>query len=67
METKLIRIAELAKSQPKMQFTAFAHLVNEETLKKSHHELPNNKASGINQTTRKLMGSGLNNLLASEY
>lgn len=47
-----MRIAELAKSQPKMQFTALAHLLNEETLKQCHHELPNNKAAGVNRTTK---------------
>jgi RNA-directed DNA polymerase len=52
METKLIRIAELAKSQPKMKFTSLVHLLNEETLKQCHHELPNKKAPGIYQTTK---------------
>jgi hypothetical protein len=27
METKLLRIAELAKSEPKMKFTSLAHLL----------------------------------------
>ena len=40
METKLIRIAELAKVQPNMKFTSLAHLLNEENLKQCHHELP---------------------------
>ena len=48
METKLIRIAELAKEQPDMKFTSLAHLLNEETLKQCHHELPSGKATGIN-------------------
>jgi hypothetical protein len=33
METKLLRIAELAKSEPKMKFTSLAHLLNKEALK----------------------------------
>ena len=45
METKLLRIAELAKSDPKMKFTSLAHLLNEQTLVQCHHELPNKKAT----------------------
>ena len=52
METKLTRIAELAKSQPKMKFTSLAHLLNEESLKQCHHELPKKKAAGIYGTTK---------------
>ncbi|WP_144513350.1 group II intron reverse transcriptase/maturase [Bacillus sp. FJAT-22090] len=52
METKLTRIAELAKSQPKMKFTSLVHLLNEESLIRCHHELPNKKATGINGTTK---------------
>ena len=32
METKLLRIAELAKFDPKMKFTSLAHLLNEQSL-----------------------------------
>lgn len=42
METKLVRIAELAKTQPNTKFTSLAHLLNEDALKRCHHELPNN-------------------------
>lgn len=52
METKLLRIAELAKIEPKIQFTSLAHLLNEESLTQCHHELPGNKASGIYGTTK---------------
>ncbi|UII55589.1 group II intron reverse transcriptase/maturase [Cytobacillus spongiae] len=52
METKLLRIAELAKSEPKMKFTSLAHLLNEQSLTQCHHELPNKKATGINGTTK---------------
>lgn len=52
METKLNRIAELAKSQPGMKFTSLAHLLSEDVLKQCHHELPNNKATGVNRTTK---------------
>ena len=52
METKLLRIAELAKSDPKMKFTSLAHLLNVQSLIQCHHELPNNKATGVNGTTK---------------
>lgn len=45
METKLLRIAELAKSDPKMKFTSLAHLLNEQSLVQCHHELPNKKGN----------------------
>ncbi len=45
METKLLRIAELAKSNPKMKFTSLAHLLNEQSLIQCHQELPNKKAN----------------------
>ncbi|MFS0781596.1 group II intron reverse transcriptase/maturase [Bacillus sp. 1P06AnD] len=52
METKLLRIAELAKSEPKMKFTSLVHLLNEQSLIQCHHELPNKKATGVNGTTK---------------
>ncbi len=52
METKLLRIAELAKSEPRMKFTSLAHLLNKQSLVQCHHELPNKKATGINGTTK---------------
>lgn len=54
METKLLRIAELAKSHPKMQFTSLAHLLNEENLTKCHHELPSKKATGVKGITKEM-------------
>ncbi|MDQ0882049.1 hypothetical protein [Peribacillus sp. V2I11] len=51
LETKLLRIAELAKSEPEMKFTSLAHLLNEQSLTQCHHELPNKKATGVNGTT----------------
>lgn len=52
METKLIRIAELAKKDPNMKFTSLAHLLNHEYLKQCHHELPSKKATGVNRVTK---------------
>ena len=36
METKLARIAELAKEKPKEQFTSLYHLLNKEMLLECH-------------------------------
>lgn len=52
METKLLRIAELAKSDPEMKFTSLVHLLNKQSLVQCHLELPNKKATGINGTTK---------------
>ncbi|MFD2618621.1 reverse transcriptase domain-containing protein [Terrilactibacillus laevilacticus] len=59
METKLLRIAEIAKSQPKLKFTSLAHLLNEESLKQCHRELPGNKATGIMGVTKALYNENL--------
>lgn len=59
METKLARIAELAKNNPEMKFTSLAHHLDHKCLKRSHHDLPNNKAPGIKGTTKELYGENL--------
>lgn len=52
METKLVRIAELAKQNSEMKFTSLAHLLNEEFLKHCHHTLPSDKALGVDQISK---------------
>ena len=52
METKLARIAEIAREKPKEQFTSLYHLLNKEMLLKCHAELPANKATGIDHVTK---------------
>ncbi|WP_262173361.1 group II intron reverse transcriptase/maturase [Saccharococcus sp. Marseille-Q5394] len=59
METKLLRIAELAKSETRMKFTSLAHLLNKQSLVQCHHELPNKKATGINGTTKEQYSESL--------
>ena len=59
METKLIRIAELAKERPDTMFTSLVHLLNEENLKQCHHDLPSGRATGINQITKEEYGENL--------
>jgi RNA-directed DNA polymerase len=59
MQTKLLRIAELAKSDPKMKFTSLTHLLNEQSLFQCHQELPNKKATGVNGTTKEQYSENL--------
>ncbi|MDW7618258.1 group II intron reverse transcriptase/maturase, partial [Peribacillus simplex] len=59
METKLLRIAAIANSQPKMKFTSLAHLLNEQSLTQCHHVLPNKKATGVNGTTKEQYSENL--------
>jgi len=44
METKLARIAEIARAKPKDQFTSLAHLINAEIIKACHKQMDKNKA-----------------------
>lgn len=59
METKLERIAEVAKSKPKEKFTSLIHLINKETITQSHKEMKTNKASGVDKVTKELYASNL--------
>lgn len=52
VQTKLARIAEIAKEKPKEQFTSLYHLLNEELLTQCHRELDGNKATGVDQVTK---------------
>jgi len=52
VETKLLRIAEKARREPKFQFTSLYHLMNEELLRGCFAELKGGKAAGIDQVTK---------------
>lgn len=52
METKLDRIAEIAKGRPNERFTSLAHLLDEEMLRQCHKEINGNKATGIDRVTK---------------
>lgn len=52
METKLIRIAQIAKESSKEVFTSLYHHLNEEMLTQAHHELKGNKVSGVGRTSK---------------
>ncbi|MGM0879255.1 MAG: group II intron reverse transcriptase/maturase [Bacillota bacterium] len=64
METKLLRIAELAKSDPNMKFTSLAHLLDGQSLVQCHLELPNKKATGVNGTTKEQYSENLDENIA---
>ncbi|MEG3067791.1 MAG: hypothetical protein RQM95_06095 [Syntrophaceticus schinkii] len=51
METKLTRIAEKARENPKLKFTTLVHLINEETLMAAHM-MPERKAVGVDGVSK---------------
>lgn len=59
METQLERIAEIGKSKPSEKFTSLIHLINKETLIKSHNEMKAKKASGVDEITKELYDNNL--------
>ena len=52
LETKLAKIAEIAKGKPKERFTSLAHLMDEALLTECHRELKSRKATGIDSVTK---------------
>ena len=52
METKLTRIAQIAKERPNERITAPAGLINKESLMESHKKMSGKKAAGVDQLTK---------------
>jgi RNA-directed DNA polymerase len=52
METKLARIAEMAKADPNVQFNSIGHLINARTLIESHEGMETGKATGVDSVTK---------------
>lgn len=52
METKLARIASIAKEKPNESFTSLVHLINKEMLTQCHKEMDAKKASGVDEVTK---------------
>jgi len=52
METKLARIAAVAKAKPKERFTSLIHLINKEMLIQCHEEMNGKKAAGVDRVTK---------------
>lgn len=59
MGTKLERIAQISKEQPKVVFTSIYHLINEELLLQCHKELDGSKAVGIDKVTKDMYNANL--------
>jgi group II intron reverse transcriptase/maturase len=59
METKLKRIAKVAKEQPEARFTSLIHLINSETIIMCHKEMSARKASGVDKVTKDSYGGNL--------
>lgn len=60
METKLKRIAEVAKANPNEKFTSLAHLINKEMLTQCHKEMKGKKAAGVDSVTKQEYEEHLN-------
>lgn len=52
MTTKLVRIAEIAKTQPECRFTSLAHLIDVDMLRQCHVEQKAKKATGVDGVTK---------------
>lgn len=67
VETKLIRIAEMARTNPETRFTSLYHCMNRERLLGCHRELDGNKAIGIDEVTKgkyeENLSQNINNLV----
>ena len=59
METKLARIAQVARQKPEERFTSLVHLINPETLKRAHEELSGRKVPGVDAVTKQEYGTNL--------
>jgi group II intron reverse transcriptase/maturase len=59
METKLVRINQIAKERPKEVFTSLYHHLNDQMLTQCHQELKANKAAGIDQMTKEIYAANL--------
>jgi RNA-directed DNA polymerase len=52
VETKLARIANMAKTDPNLRFTSIGHLINEEALRECHKRMKAGKATGVDGVTK---------------
>lgn len=57
--TKLNRLSEIARQNPKTKFTSLAHLLNVEFLTECYYELNAQAAAGIDQQTYQTYGENL--------
>ncbi len=59
VKTKLLRIAEKARREPKFRFTSLFHVMNEELLRGCFRELRKEAAAGIDGVTKEMYAQGL--------
>lgn len=59
METKLKRIAEVAKTKPNEKFTSLIHLINKESLIQCHNQMNTKKAPGVDEVTKEMYDCNL--------
>jgi RNA-directed DNA polymerase len=59
VETKLARIAEIARTRPNEKFTSLYHLLNKEMLLQCHRELSADKAAGVDEVTKEKYAENL--------
>ncbi len=52
METKLERISQMSRENPRMIFTSIGHLINKEMLKSCHEAMDGTKAKGIDGVSK---------------
>lgn len=64
LSTKLNRLSEIAKQNPKIRFTSFAHLLTEEYLKECYGELNRQAAAGIDRISYEAYGENLEENIA---
>ena len=63
--TKLRRIAEKARKEPRFKFTSLYHLMNEELLRGCFQRLRKDAAAGIDKMTKDLYAENLETNLVS--
>jgi RNA-directed DNA polymerase len=64
LSTKLNRLSEIARQDPKIRFTSLAHLLTEEYLKECYGELNRQAAAGIDRISYEAYGENLEENIA---
>jgi RNA-directed DNA polymerase len=59
VKTKLLRIVEKARKEPKFKFTSLYHLMNEELLRECFKRLRKDAAVGIDEVTKEMYAANL--------
>ncbi|MDT8336144.1 MAG: group II intron reverse transcriptase/maturase, partial [Desulfurivibrionaceae bacterium] len=65
MATKLLRIAEKARTEPRFKFTSMYHLMNEELLRGCFRRLRKDAAVGIDDVTKEEYAADLDSNLSN--